>query len=61
MPNQRSKDKRHLGGFVHKKLYAKVLRWAKKDGMDHDRFGFAAKLITEGINKREKREKKGTK
>ena len=34
MPNQRSKNKAHLGGFVENELHAEIVRLAKKEGME---------------------------
>jgi hypothetical protein len=61
MPNQRHKDKRHLGGFVHKKLYAALKRHAKAGGMRDNVFGFATQLIAGGIAKLEKKKAKANK
>jgi hypothetical protein len=58
MPNQRSKNKIQLGGFVDKKLHARIERMAKKDGMEFNRFGFVQKLILEAIAARKKKSKK---
>jgi hypothetical protein len=49
MPNQRSKNKVRLGGFVDRNLYEQVIRLAKKDGMEDNKFGFAQKLIREAL------------
>ena len=57
MPNQRSKNKLHLGGFVDKDLHAEIVRLAKKDGMEFNRFGFVQKLITEALDQRKKKKK----
>lgn len=55
MPNQRSKDKAYLGGYVHKDLYAEIVRLAKQEGSGDNKFGFVATLIREGIERRGKR------
>ncbi len=55
MPNQRSKNKAHLGGFVEKKLLEEIVRLAKKDGMEFNKFGFVQKLILEAIERRKKK------
>jgi hypothetical protein len=57
MPNQRAKNKVYLGGFVDKKLHAKVIRLAKQAGMEKNKFGFAAQMMEESINRRIKRAK----
>ncbi len=49
MPNQRSKNKLHLGGFVDKEFHAEIVRLAKKHGMESNRFGFVQKLIRVAI------------
>jgi hypothetical protein len=58
MPNQRSKNKIQLGGFVDKKLHARIERMARKEGMEFNRFGFVQKLILEAIAARKKKKKK---
>jgi len=58
MPNQRSKNKQHLGGFVDKKFHAEIVRLAKKEGMESNRFGFVQKLIREAIERRRKKKKR---
>jgi len=55
MPNQRSKNKTHLGGFVELKLHREILRMAKREGMEANKFGFVQKLIEEAIERRQKR------
>ncbi|MDB6021481.1 MAG: hypothetical protein JWQ04_1338 [Pedosphaera sp.] len=57
MPNQRSKNKLHLGGFVEKELHAEIVRLAKKEGMEANRFGFVQKLILEAIDRRKQKQK----
>lgn len=52
MPNQRSKDKIFLGGFVDKKLHARLVKLAKASGMETNKFGFAAQLIEEALGRR---------
>ena len=49
MPNQRAKNKVRLGGFVDRELYRAVVSLAKKEGMEHNKFGFTQKLILEGL------------
>jgi hypothetical protein len=61
MPNQRSKNKSHLGGFVDKELHNEIIRLAKKEGMESNKFGFVQKLIREAIERRAKKTKSGTK
>jgi len=53
VPNQRSKDKVRLGGFVDRELYQAVLAFARREGMAEDKFGFAQKLISEALDRRE--------
>lgn len=55
MPNQRSKNKRHLGGFIPKALHAQIVRFADREGMEFNRFGFVEKLIQEALAARKKR------
>src|ERR1700752_4212558 len=57
MPNQRSKNKLHLGGFVEKELHAEIVRLAKKEGMEFNKFGFVQKLIVEALEQRKKKRK----
>jgi hypothetical protein len=57
MPNQRSKNKLHLGGFVEKEFHAQIVRLAKKEGMEANRFGFVQKLIHEALELRAKKKK----
>ena len=61
MPNQRSKDKIYLGGFVHKELHARFMRQAKQAGMENNKFGFAAILIDEALRCRRTRRKSPSK
>ncbi len=49
MPNQRSKDKAYIGGYIDKSLHADIVRMAKDEGMEHNKFGFVANLIREAI------------
>jgi hypothetical protein len=60
VPNQRSKTKVRLGGFIERELYLAVLAEAKLEGMSRDKFGFAQKLLQEAIERREKRAEGGT-
>ena len=57
MPNQRSKNKLHLGGFVDKDLHAEICRLSKKEGMEFNRFGFVQKLVVEALDQRKKKKK----
>ena len=52
MPNQRSKNKSHLGGFVDNDLHAEIVRLPKKEGMEFNKLGFVQKLIREAIERR---------
>jgi hypothetical protein len=58
MPNQRSKNKAHLGGFIEKQLYDELVRLAHKEGMGSNKFGFAKKLIREALDRRERKRKR---
>jgi len=58
MPNQRSKNKLYLGGFVEKELHAKIVRLARQSGMQHNKFGFVAQLIRESIKLRKRRKRR---
>jgi hypothetical protein len=55
MPNQRSKNKAHLGGFVELKLHKEIVRMARREGMEANKFGFVQKLIQEAIDRRKKK------
>jgi hypothetical protein len=55
MPNQRSKTKVMIGGYLDKKLLATIERMAKAEGMGDNRFGFFMKLALEAIARRERR------
>jgi hypothetical protein len=57
MPNQRSKNKLHLGGFVDKDLHAEIVRLAKREGLEHNKFGFVQLLIVEALEKRKQKQK----
>ncbi len=57
MPNQRSKNKSHLGGFVDKDLHAEIVRLARLEGMESNKFGFVQKLIREAIERRQRKKK----
>ena len=61
MPNQRSKNKLHLGGFVDKEFHAEIVRLAKKEGMEANRFGFVQKLIREALDRRRGKKKTASK
>jgi dihydroxyacetone kinase DhaKLM complex PTS-EIIA-like component DhaM len=43
---------------VDKQLHAKILRLAKKAGMEHNKFGFAAQLIQEALKQRKRRKRR---
>jgi hypothetical protein len=51
MPNQRSKNKAYLGGYIDKALHAKVVKRAKEEGMEHNKFGFVAILLRKAIRR----------
>ncbi len=55
MPNQRSKNKIYLGGFIEKQLHARIVQMATEAGMAKNKFGFAARLIEEAIERRTRR------
>ena len=57
MPNQRSKDKVYLGGYLDRKLHQKLLRLADKAGMEHNRFGYVMGLVSEALKAKEKRKR----
>jgi hypothetical protein len=61
MPNQRSKNKSHLGGFVDNELHAEIIRLARLEGMESNKFGFVQKLIREAIERRKGKKKPPTK
>lgn len=49
MPNQRSKNKVYLGGFVEKELHQAIVRLARKNGMEKNKFGFVAQVLRKSI------------
>jgi hypothetical protein len=55
VPNQRAKNKAHLGGFVDHKLNLEIIRLAKAEGMAGNKFGFVQKLIREALDRRASR------
>ncbi|MDB6018028.1 MAG: hypothetical protein JWR19_2517 [Pedosphaera sp.] len=55
MPNKRSKNKAYIGGYIDKVLHAEIVRLAKDEGMEHNKFGFVETLIREAIARREKK------
>ncbi len=52
MPNQRSKNKVYLGGFVDRQLHREIIRLTKAEGMAKNKFGFVEKLIHEALQSR---------
>jgi len=58
MPNQRSPNKVRLGGFVERSLHRTVIAMARREGFEHDKFGFAQQLIREALAQRRKRRPK---
>ena len=52
MPNQRSKNKRYLGGFVDKNLNSKIVRGARAAGMQDNKSGFMTQLLQEALARR---------
>lgn len=57
MPNQRSKRKVFLGGYVDKGLKRQLVAMARDAGMNHDRFGFVMSLISGPLERRRKEQK----
>lgn len=57
MPNQRSKNKTYLGGFVDRELHQRIVRLARKAGMENNKFGFVTQLIEESIKRRRARKR----
>lgn len=55
MPNQRSKDKTFVGGYVRRRLQRTLTSMAKKAGMADDRFGFIVQLAMESIEGRKRK------
>jgi hypothetical protein len=51
MPNQRSKNKAYLGGYVDKVLHAQLVKWAKEEGMAHNKFGFVEALLRKRVQR----------
>jgi hypothetical protein len=54
MPNQRAKSKVYLGGYVDKKLHARIVQLAKRAGMGDNKFGFVTQLLVEAIKRRKR-------
>jgi len=52
VPNQRSKNKVYLGGFVEKELHRKIIAGAKKAGMQDNKFGFVAGIIRKALSRK---------
>ena len=52
MPNQRAKNKVYLGGFLEKSLHKMIIRMAKENGMEKNKFGFATALMREAVERR---------
>jgi len=55
MPNQRSKDKTYIGGYIDKTLHAEIVRMAEQEGMQRNKFGFVTSLIQEALALRRKK------
>ena len=55
MPNQRSKDKTYIGGYLEKTLHAEILGMAEQEGMEKNKFGFVTILIQEALAARKKK------
>ena len=58
VPNQRAKNKAFLGGYIEVKLYRRLLRSARHEGMEHNVFGFVQTLIKEGLGRRQRAEER---
>ena len=52
MPNQRAKNKIYLGGFVDKKLHARLVRAAAQAGRGDNKFGFVSELVEAALKRR---------
>jgi hypothetical protein len=55
MPNRRAKNKVHLGGYLERELYEKILRHARDAGMGNNKFGFVRQVVENAIQRRERR------
>lgn len=55
MPNQRSKNKVFLGGYIEKPLKRKLVSMARSAGMNHDRFGYVMGLINGPLSRRRRK------
>jgi hypothetical protein len=58
MPNQRSKNKVGLGGYLDNALFEEFMRHCRAEGMVNNKFGFAKKLIVEAIGLRQRKRKR---
>jgi hypothetical protein len=52
MPNQRSKNKSYIGGYIDKNLHEEIKVLAREEGMEKNKFGFVEKLVREAIARR---------
>ncbi len=55
MPNQRSKNKAYLGGFIDKHLHNEIKRRAADAGMANNKFGYVEKMIRQAIARRKRK------
>jgi hypothetical protein len=46
---------------MDKKLHQEIMRLAKREGMEFNRFGFVQKLIVEALERRKQKKKKAAK
>jgi hypothetical protein len=58
MPNQRSKDKVRLGGFIERRLARLIKAEARRAGMQDNVFGFCMMLAERELRFRERRKKR---
>jgi hypothetical protein len=55
MPNQRSKSKAYLGGYIDKRLHDEIKRRAVEAGMANNKFGYVEKMIQQAIARRKRK------
>jgi hypothetical protein len=55
VPNQRSKRKVFLGGYIEKPLKRRLVSMARDAGMNHDRFGYVMSLISGPLTQRRRK------
>ncbi len=49
MPCQRARNKVYLGGYITRSLHGRLVALANAQGMAHNKFGFAVKLIEQAL------------